>query len=91
MTLDETLIAVNSELAKRYNHFTREGNTYFFLPKGSLLTLTSHVWNKEELIIAEYADNFEEYRKGRFEDGDNFYLSDYTAKEIAKQLIESDT
>lgn len=42
----------------------------FLLPDVSFLKLSYHIWDDEELIIAEYADNFYDYANGRFEDGD---------------------
>lgn len=86
--LDEAVNNVNSLLSTKFKHFTREGRVFFILPDGGLLTLSSHTWDGQELIIAEYADNFEECRKGRLEDGDNFYLSEYTPEEIASKLYE---
>lgn len=88
MIVDEVLTVINLALAKEFKHFKYEGNTHFFLADGSLLKLSAHVWDGEELIIAEYADNFEECEKGRFEDGDVFYLSDWSPAAIVAKILE---
>lgn len=90
MELGEAVNIINLVLSRKFKHFDRAGRVYFILPDDSLLTLSPHVWNGQKLIIAEYADSIEEYKKGRFEDGDNYYLSDYTPVEIARKLIEEE-
>lgn len=66
--------ALEKRFAERLDNFTVGSRFCFGLPDGKIISLDT--LGAYDALVIEYAENYEEARLNRFEDGDLFYLEE---------------
>lgn len=74
---------INERVGLLYKSCYINGQIRYELPDGQYFSIDALIW---DAFVVEYADNYEEAEKNRFEDGNLFYVEDYPDEE---KLIES--
>lgn len=83
---------LNEKIAERYESIEIEGSDRktFLKPSGTVFRLDWFLMNKEDgfVIVVEFAENTDEAKINRFEDGKVFYVNEMTEEEMLQAVIE---
>lgn len=74
---------INERVSSLYKSCYINGQIRYELPDGQYFSVYPLIW---DAFVVEFADNYEEAEKNRFEDGNLFYIEDYPDEE---KLIEA--
>ena len=77
--------ALEKRFAEKFSNFTVGSRSCFGLPDGRVIawdTLGAY-----DALVIEYADNYEEARINRFEDGDLFYLDEMNEETMFQAML----
>lgn len=78
---------IEEKLKKRYDFFVLNERVCFLTPD-RLIARVDLFGNEPGIVVMEYAENMQEAEKNWFEDGELFYLKEFSEEEIYNAIIE---
>ena len=78
--------ALEKRFAEKFSNFTIGSRSCFGLPDGRVIALDT--LGAYDALVIEYADNYEEARINRFEDGDLFYLDELDEESMFQIMLQ---
>lgn len=77
--------ALEKLFAEKFDNFAVGSRSCFGLPDGRVIALDT--LDAYDALVIEYADNYEEARINRFEDGDLFYLDEMNEETMFQAML----
>lgn len=81
-----TFNKINEQLTKIYEKTSVAGQECFKHARGKYFRLFE--FPGSNALCIEYAENYEEAQKNRFEDGDRFFLGEFSEEEMLNAMLE---
>lgn len=82
----DCLARLNQLLGQRYDLCTITGKDFFKCPDG--VCFLASFFPGENAIVIEYAEDEKAAAQNQLEDGDLFYLDDFSEEELFKQILK---
>ncbi|MGI6349640.1 MAG: hypothetical protein ACOXZ0_06955 [Eubacteriales bacterium] len=77
---------LNEKLKKHYDNYFVDNELRFKKKDGHVFTLSTMVWDDEDIILIEYGDS-EDTPRTQYSDGDLYYLSEMSVDKIFQEML----